>query len=111
MTAADRYALSLLPQGLKGTGLGDGQAPTERGGHGAASAPQAALRMQRGNQGGIGAGASMLQTMPPQLGVGPQQHLPPPLDSRVVNSWDASLKEILAALEPDTRSTVKPVRA
>ncbi len=101
MTAADRYALSLLPQALKGTGLGDPQPSTERAGHGAA-----ALRMQRGNQGGIGAGASMLQTMPPQLGGGPA---PPPLDSRVVNSWDASLKEILAALEPDNRSTVKPV--
>ncbi|GIL72630.1 hypothetical protein Vretimale_4376 [Volvox reticuliferus] len=99
LTAADKYALSLLPTALKGTGLAsvDGPATDYR------AAPQhstngipPAFKMQR--PAGLHNSAAPPQEAQLQPGV-----------AGVATSWDASLKEILAALEPETR-TLKPAK-
>lgn len=109
LTAADRYALSLLPNAVKGTGLstdGTHQQPSPgeyqyRAHNHPVNGVSPALR-QRGQ------GQQMLHTMPQPAGSPSAGQQPPQLDSRMVNSWDNSLKEILSALEPDGKS-IKPV--
>ncbi len=104
ITAADKYAMSLLPGGLKGNGLrasSDGGPPKVSGSptpkHPGAFVPKG--------------------TTPPRRGVASsssRQHAasaaPPQLDAQMVDSWDSNLKEILSALEPDGKSSIKPVR-
>ncbi|GFR41400.1 hypothetical protein Agub_g2079 [Astrephomene gubernaculifera] len=105
LTAADKYALSLLPAALKGTALtvSDGvpAADYRAAHHHPTNGIPPPFKVQRGP------GNPMLQAMPaPLQGPAPQQ---PPGDPRLATSWDASLKEILAALEPDNR-TLKPAK-
>lgn len=125
MTAADRYALSLLPGPLRGTGLSSAEGSPQRSSD---SAPGAPTRKGRGqpqqhSQNSPARGAQ--QQRPPEAGGPgslqaskfPQGQRSPPLasapapalDTQMVNSWDNSLREILSALEPDGQN-VRPVR-
>ncbi|GLC35942.1 hypothetical protein PLESTB_000521600 [Pleodorina starrii] len=104
LTAADKYALSLLPAALKGTGLAsnDGPATDYRAVHQYPSnGISPAYKTQRA------AGNPLLHN--PSPAAQELQMQQQGVDSRVATSWDASLKEILAALEPESR-TLKPAK-
>ncbi len=107
LTAADRYALSLLPNAGKVTGL------SNDGTHQQPSPGEYQYRAHNHPVNGVSPavrqrsqGQQMMHTMQQPVGSPGQQA--PQLDSRMVNSWDTSLKEILSALEPDGKS-IKPV--
>ncbi|GIL43363.1 hypothetical protein Vafri_1140 [Volvox africanus] len=99
LTAADKYALSLLPTALKGTGLASNDGP--------ASEYRAATQHSTN-----GISAAFKMRNPSGLhnpAASPQEAQLQPGVAGVATSWDASLKEILAALEPETR-TLKPAK-
>ncbi|GLI68813.1 hypothetical protein VaNZ11_013315, partial [Volvox africanus] len=99
LTAADKYALSLLPTALKGTGLASNDGP--------ATDYRAATQHSTN-----GISAAFKMRSPAALhnsAALPQEAQLQPGVAGVATSWDASLKEILAALEPETR-TLKPAK-
>lgn len=110
LTAADRYALSLLPTALQGVSISNpdplsasAAIPQQRTGH----------VHQKFNAGKSPAGYGSSLRGGNQFGYSPPAYAnggagTVTSDARLISSWDAGLRDILAALEPAERS-IKPV--